>query len=158
MLKSRHRESCEARKGVAHIAACYRTSLGIWHISAMSRQQNKSDEENQLRPTNGENNSKAASTGSSKAAVNSHGARDAYFDRLVQGSEKELIYSSNGNTIINLATLQRMVLIRLQINIIERVGPLIDRRFSDSHFGGKHPLDVLKEDLAVYGNIYVVAI
>jgi hypothetical protein len=124
----------------------------------MSQRQHKSDEENQLRPTNGGNNSKAASTGSLKAAVNSHGAPDAYFDRLIRDNENELIYSSNGNTIFNLATLQQMVLTRLQINIIEKVGPLIERRFNDSHFGGKHPLDVLKNDLAIYGNIYVIAI
>ena len=133
------------------VASCcgFPLEFGTYQYT-MSRRQDKSDEESQLHPKNDGNRS--------KAAVNSQDSGDAYFDRLVQSSEKELIYRSNDSTILNLATLQRMVLFRLQINIIEKVGLLTQRRFSDSHFGTKHSLDALKDDLAAYGNIYAVAI
>jgi hypothetical protein len=69
------------------------------------------------------------------------------YDRLVKAAKDELIYSSNGNTILNLATLQRMLLFHLQLKIIKEAGPLANLDFSKGN-----PLDALNTPMADYGN------
>lgn len=113
----------------------------------MSPMQKIIDEESQLKPRDSGQKSTLFNGEASGVDEKSQDERKQY-DSLVSGSMKELLYKYEGNTILNLATLQRMVLFRLQERIIEKVGKL--SRFNDPKFDKKHPLDSLNEDLSEY--------
>ncbi len=98
-------------------------------------------------PSDIENQSSRATEGDGRHEVPESDSRDPYFDELVNAARTELLYKDSEHTILNLATLQRMVLFRLQAQIIERAGPLAHRRY-----GYKNPLDDLRRLLADYGN------
>jgi hypothetical protein len=73
------------------------------------------------------------------------------YDNLVNAAKVELIHTDETDKkeqILNLATLQRMVLFHLQARIIKQTGELVKRRFAEN------PLDHLQKDLAKYGNSY----
>ena len=112
----------------------------------MSRRPAHPDVESQLGRATDEYDAGAA-PGSSGGPPNGD-SRDQYLDRLVEAAKAELLYTdSQGNTILNLATLQRMLLFHLQAKIIEGIGPLAQRKF-----GRGNPLDGLKTAMADYGN------
>lgn len=109
----------------------------------MSRQSFHPDEENQLRLLAGKGNPQPTSDKTDQT-----GASNPYI-RLVSQTKDEYIYSdSEGNTTLNLATLQRMVLFRLQAKIIEETGQLASSTWDENN----HPLDKLKTHLTEYGN------
>ncbi|KAI0146114.1 hypothetical protein GGR57DRAFT_506632 [Xylariaceae sp. FL1272] len=58
-------------------------------------------------------------------------ARDPYIDRLVRAAKPDLLSVDNGKRILSLATLQRMILFQLQVEIIEMVGPLAKGQAED---------------------------
>jgi hypothetical protein len=118
----------------------------------MSRRSAQFDAENQLNLAPGNNGAGGATPGSSKTPAGSNGdsSRDSYLDRLVNAGAADLLNEdSQKNTILNLATLQRMLLFQLQLKIIEKVGPLVKRRFENGN-----PLEdtELKKALADYGD------
>jgi hypothetical protein len=61
------------------------------------------------------------------------------YDRLVKAAKNELLYQSNDNTVLNLATLQRMLLFHLQLKIIKEAGLLANLNYSKGN-----PLETLK--------------
>jgi hypothetical protein len=106
----------------------------------MSQQASPPDEES--GPANHEDRNQTGSETS-----NNPGFPRVLYDRLVKAAEDELVYKSNGNTILNLATLQRMQLFHLQLKIVKEAGHLANRDFSNGN-----PLDALKTLMADYGN------
>ena len=113
----------------------------------MPPKQKITDEESLLMASNSGQGSTSLNGGGSEMGKKIREQR-ARYESLVSGSMKELLYKDGDNSILNFATLQRMILFRLQERIIEKVGKL--DRFSDPAFDEKHPLDSLKEDLAEY--------
>jgi len=101
----------------------------------MARKYPQSDEENQLG--NGSDNEPT---------------RPHHLDDLILAARPELLSKDrDGNAVLNVAVLQRMVLFQRQIDIITKVGPLASRRF-----GGQNPLSdpELRKDLAEYGTYF----
>ena len=110
----------------------------------MSRRASPSDEESWAAdPAVGHGAS--AETGGAEVLLD--GVPRTVYDRLVKAAKDELVYPSNGNTILNLATLQRMLLFHLQLKIVKEAGKLANRDFSNGN-----PLDTLKPHMADYGN------
>lgn len=73
-------------------------------------------------------------------------------NRLVVAALPELLTSDdNGNTILNIATLQRMMIFQLQVDILDKMTPLVKRRFE-----GKNPLkdESLRKNLTDYGDSF----
>ncbi|KAK4229593.1 hypothetical protein QBC38DRAFT_471664 [Podospora fimiseda] len=82
------------------------------------------------------------------SAVYTEDTRAPYIDNLVLSGLPELLSKDDqGKTVLNLAVLQRMVLFQLEVDIIEKVGPLARRQFN-----GRNPLrdQELKKALADY--------
>jgi len=70
------------------------------------------------------------------------------YGNLVKAAKDELIHTDEtdkNEKILNMATLQRMVLFHLQARIIKQTGELVDGSFKG------RPLDQLQKDLAKYG-------
>lgn len=76
--------------------------------------------------------------------------RSLYLDKLVEAGKSDLLYGdTKGHTVLNLATLQRMIIFQLQTKILEKVVPLITGRFEN-----KNPLEdvKLRDAMVDYGN------
>ncbi len=73
------------------------------------------------------------------------GTPRSVYDDAVGAASDELIYTSDGSTVLNLATLQRIVLFHQQVKIVKQAGALANRRFAQVN------LDTLSADIAVYG-------
>lgn len=77
---------------------------------------------------------------------------DELLEQMVLAGLFELLYADNGNSVLNLATLQRMNIFRLQTEIIAQVASLTK---GDNSVSGRRPLHDggLTTVMADYGNI-----
>ncbi|KAI0436542.1 hypothetical protein F4803DRAFT_541892 [Xylaria telfairii] len=104
------------------------------------------DEESGFGPyTNSAPRNSPARPGNS---VRANPVRDSRIDDLIKAAESDLVTGDSGeNTVLNVATLQRLVIFQLQLKIIKKSGPIVQRRF-----GTSNPLDddELKKALTEY--------
>lgn len=111
----------------------------------MSRKSNLFDEESQhASPTS------KTPIHSVPSTISPNDSEREIFNRMTQAAAEDLLNrDDDNNTVLNIATLQRMVLFQLQLKIIEKTSPIIQRRF-----GSSNPLDdiALRKALTDYGN------
>ncbi|KAI1164597.1 hypothetical protein F5B18DRAFT_238904 [Nemania serpens] len=98
----------------------------------MSRKSNLFDEESQhASPTS------KTPIHSVPSTISPNDSEREIFNRMTQAAAEDLLNrDDDNNTVLNIATLQRMVLFQLQLKIIEKTSPIIQRRF-----GSSNPLD-----------------
>ncbi|KAI1081486.1 hypothetical protein F5B20DRAFT_579349 [Whalleya microplaca] len=79
------------------------------------------DEENQLRASAARDNRYSS-------------PQDPYFYELARGGQADLLYKdAQGHTVLNLATVQRMIIFQLKVKIIKKVRPLVKGRLADGN-------------------------
>jgi len=82
-----------------------------------------------------------------KKAVPQPKSKGELLDSAIQAARDEVAYTKDGRNTVNLATVQRLLLFQLRVEIMEKVGKLYN---ADGN-GNGDTLGTLRKDVADYG-------